>query len=124
MNTGRVASSEERDVAFVDFGAVADDVAWPVVADLLGFAGAPLIVAAVAVAARASADGEAVVDGRQILALYRWLLALGGGAALAGQLVEPLRQWLGAARAAVRDAKYLVGLKLQNYGRGAGVAAD
>ena len=112
-----------RDVAFVDCAAVADDVAWPVVADLLGFAGAPLVVAAAAVAARASADGEAV-DGRQILALYRWLLALGGSAALAGQLVEPLRQWLGAARAAVRDAKYLVGLKLQNYGRGAGVAAD
>ncbi len=49
------------------------------------------------------------------LATYRALVAAGLGAAAAARGLGPLRRWLDVAHGAARDARYLVGLRLQNH---------
>ena len=55
------------------------------------------------------------LDARSPLATYRAFVAAGLGAAAAARGLGPLKRWLDAAHGAARDARYLVGLRLQNH---------
>ena len=49
------------------------------------------------------------------LATYRAMVAAALGATAAARGLGPLKRWLDAAHGAARDARYLVGLRLQNH---------
>ena len=55
------------------------------------------------------------LDASSPLATYRAFVAAGLGAAAAARGLGPLKRWLDAAHGAARDARYLVGLRLQNH---------
>ena len=66
-------------------------------------------------AASAVARDMIPLDASSPLATYRAFVAAGLGAAAAARGLGPLKRWLDAAHGAARDARYLVGLRLQNH---------
>ena len=65
--------------------------------------------------ASAFARDVLTLDASSPLATYRAFVAAGLGAAAAARGLGPLKRWLDAAHGAARDARYLVGLRLQNH---------
>ena len=65
--------------------------------------------------ASAFARDVLTLDANSPLATYRAFVAAGLGAAAAARGLGPLKRWLDAAHGAARDARYLVGLRLQNH---------
>ena len=66
-------------------------------------------------AASSIARDMITLDASSPLATYRAFVAAGLGAAAAARGLGPLKRWLDAAHGAARDARYLVGLRLQNH---------
>ena len=66
-------------------------------------------------AASAVARDMIPLDAGSPLATYRAFVAAGLGAAAAARGLGPLKRWVDAAHGAARDARYLVGLRLQNH---------
>ncbi|KAJ8599707.1 hypothetical protein CTAYLR_004735 [Chrysophaeum taylorii] len=92
------------------------DLAVPVVLDLLDLTLAPALPTAVAVSIGRWLEENPAADlGAQILVLYRYALAATLLSSAALHLVEPLLNWFDFVHEAVRDARYLVGLRLQNH---------
>ena len=65
--------------------------------------------------ASAFARDVLTLDANSPLATYRAFVAAGLGAAAAARGLGPLKRWVDAAHGAARDARYLVGLRLQNH---------